>query len=363
MTQRRSFQIDEDVVDDGGRSYRFKCRLPHWGDLLALAALLLLIASAIGVGDHQGPQPSVLASPGRWLPLGGVIDGGFSFLGSPRRVVLLVHVSSGTNEVAGSAMSKSAIVKRGVTQFLHHLPESTVVGLRGSRHGRRVCASSDQIRPPTSLGPDEAAQIAAQLDQMSLRGDMPLAPALEAAAADLGPLGGQVILITDGVDTCGGVANVCDSVRGLMTSETPVRIDVLHVLTAPHARQALTCVSQDTAGTIADWSDGTVDSFTASLLRMVPLGYVTAVLLLVFGWLTFFALCELLAEALGCVGLISGAGFVSDIVFVLLAGGWATFWLLQLAHLPFVFAIVIVLGLLTFLYREIPRRRSALLEG
>jgi hypothetical protein len=360
MTPQYQIRADRRLAANDGRAARLQRRWrPHWGDALALTGLALLIAGATRMANKaNAPRGRLTAEP----TIQHIANAILGAVGTPHRVDLLIDVSGSMDEPAPTSSipaSKWDIVKLGIASFVRDLPETTIVGVRvfGQSAGR--CAPSERLRAPAPLGSDGATSIVASLDRLGPCGDTPLADALGAAVEDLGAEGGQVLLLSDGVDTCAGRAAACVAAGAAATRRPPVRIDIVRTFMSDDEGQALACIAEATGGTAVDLVRADAEELTGLLFRAMPLRVTAALLLTAFGWLTFFLLCSLLADALGVAMAILGrAGFIADAVFAMLAAAWAAFWLIHLARLPLLLAVVIVGAALAFLYRELPRRRT-----
>ena len=105
--------------------------------------------------------------------------------------------------------TKMQLARDALRGALAELPENVSVGLRA--YGHRVsfedkeagCADTELLITPAT---GAAAAVVARADELVPRGQTPIAVSLEAAAADLEAHGGNgvLLLISDGVESCGG---------------------------------------------------------------------------------------------------------------------------------------------------------------
>lgn len=280
----------------------------------------------------------------------------------PRRLVLVVDASASMSEPPPGSQrtqSKWDLMRQGVAEFLHALPADSVVGVRVLGQGTERCAASQQLREPRALGNDGAREVVVALEQREPSGDTPLAEAIRAAAGDLGESGGEIIVVSDGRETCASAEELCETARSVASRGDTFRINVVATFMAESERAELTCVTDATGGFGVTLLHADPGALAAVLLRLAPVRLLTAGLLVTSGGLTIFCLCGLLAEALGTVLVRGTAGFFADVVFAASASLWAAFWLTRLAHFPFTLTAVFVAALVAVLYREIPRRRAA----
>lgn len=358
MTHPRDGRVERDTVVDDGYSPTQR-RLWRSARLLLLAGLLLLLVGAdrlsdSGVGLASIPMPAPLSIA---RPINAII----STVGGSRQLILVADASASMSDPppGGDAPeSKWDLVRRGVAEFLGALPDDAVVGVRVFGQSTARCAVSEQLRPPLPLGVDGAEEIAAALERVHPAGDTPLAEAIEAAADDLGEAGGEIVVLSDGMETCVSAEELCETAHLVARRGATVRIDVVTFMSEDEQR-AIACVPEATGGIGVNLVRGDAGALAAVLLRMLPLQLLTAILLIASGGLTFFYGCDLLAGALGTILVRGTAGFIADIVFAVLCSVWSAFWLTRLTRFPFLLAAFLAGALVVFLYREIPRRRSA----
>lgn len=349
--------VGERTLDRGLRFMR-RGRRPILLRLLPLLALLLLLALA-GLLGRNGIGSAVLPLPETSIRR--AVTGVLVAVGGPRRLVLVVDASASMSEPlpGGDASgSKWDVVRRGVTAFLHSLPAETVVGVRVLGRGTSTCADAEQLRQAIPLGAAGAEGIGARLDRIHPAGDTPLAQAITAAADDLGASGGEIVVLSDAEDTCAGLDELCAAARSVAARGARVRIDIVQTFVADEARRAIACVPEATGGLMVNLAGGDALALTWVLLRLGPMRLPAAILLIAFGGLTLFYLCDLLASALGAIVVRGTAGFVADMVFAIGASLWTAFWLTRSSHLPFLPAAFLGAVLVAVLFRGILQRRS-----
>jgi Ca-activated chloride channel family protein len=87
-------------------------------------------------------------------------------------------------------------------------PATSRVGLMAYGHRQAgQCSDIQMLFPP---GPVNAAAVNSTIDRLTARGKTPLTDAVRQAAAALRnkEQGGTIILVTDGIETCGGAVSV-----------------------------------------------------------------------------------------------------------------------------------------------------------
>ncbi len=111
-------------------------------------------------------------------------------------------------QIAGEA--KITIARKVLAQFINGLPDSLSVGLRvyGHRYGLndpQACTDTELLIP---IGPIDKAQLVDTVNKIQLKGKTPLVLSVVEAIKDFEKIpNGSVILITDGIESCGGDIN------------------------------------------------------------------------------------------------------------------------------------------------------------
>jgi len=134
-------------------------------------------------------------------------DGGSAAANPPMLEVILDVSNSMWGQI--DEQTKMQLARDALRGALAELPENVSVGLRA--YGHRVsfedkeagCADTELLIAPAT---GAAAAVVARADELVPRGQTPIAVSLEAAAADLEAHGGEgvLLLISDGVESCGG---------------------------------------------------------------------------------------------------------------------------------------------------------------
>lgn len=120
-------------------------------------------------------------------------------------LLLILDASGSMNRDAGGGVTLLDEAKDALRQIIHALPTGTVVGLRV--YGHRTsndnqavgCADTELVVP---VGPVNRLAMIAAVDEIQASGWTPIGLSLQEAVGDLGPAGGTIILVSDGVDTC-----------------------------------------------------------------------------------------------------------------------------------------------------------------
>lgn len=125
---------------------------------------------------------------------------------SQRSIEVVVDASNSMwGQIEGRA--KMTIAQDTLREVLGSLPDDLGVALRvyGHRHAReaRRCDDSELLIP---FGPGGHSRIGEAINELRPRGQTPLAYSLDRIAEDFGNLEGEraVVLVTDGIESCGG---------------------------------------------------------------------------------------------------------------------------------------------------------------
>ncbi len=222
---------------------------------LLLAPILLLYAVHANAEDQQSPQARPALAP---------------------MIILLDGSLSMWARLGGQ--SKAVIVRSTLTQAFTSYEDRIAFGLVAFGHrGAGACTEADLLAKPGELSSKTPGKLLFGAG-FKPKAPKPIAAALVEAAKQTPPTGLDVVLITDGPDTC--KANVCATVKSLKQAAPGLRIHVIGF--DPKAKQtvkALGCVAKTTGGqflTAANANDlkqdlsAVLDAVSKSAPRPVP---------------------------------------------------------------------------------------------
>src|SRR6478672_441769 len=191
---------------------------------LLLAPILLLFALDAGAEDQQSPQAQQALAP---------------------TIILLDGSISMWARLGGQ--SKVGIVRSTLTQAFTDYEDRIAFGLVAFGHrGGGACTEAELLAKPGELSAKSPGKLLFGAG-FKPKATKPVAAALVEAAKQTPPTGLDVVLITDGPDTC--KANVCATVKSLKQAAPGLRIHVIGF--DPKAKQSvkgLACVAQSTGG-------------------------------------------------------------------------------------------------------------------
>ncbi|EIM73217.1 von Willebrand factor type A [Nitratireductor aquibiodomus RA22] len=177
------------------------------------------------------------------------------------RNLLLILDASGSMWGQIEGVAKITTARQALTGILGDLDPATNVGLMAYGHRREGDCSDTEILYPVANY--DAGRLIPAIEGLSPRGKTPIAGALERAAAAM-PAAGQsssVLLISDGLETCGG--DPCAAAARLARTGIDTRVHVVGFDLNEEEHAALQCIAEKGNGTYHPASDAR--SFVAAV--------------------------------------------------------------------------------------------------
>ena len=189
-----------------------------------LAPIALLCATGVSAQSQQAPPPQ--ATP-------------------PSAIIVLDGSRSMWTKVGGQ--SKVAVVRTALGDAFKTYEDRVAFGLVAAGHRQgKTCAEAELIAKPGELTSKTPGKLLFGAGFKPKLG-RPIAAALVEAAKQTPPTGLDVVLITDGLDSC--KANVCATVKSLKQAAPGLRIHVIGFdAKAKQTLKPLACVAQSTGG-------------------------------------------------------------------------------------------------------------------
>ena len=187
-------------------------------------------------------------------------------------LLFIFDASRSMNDIMENNVSKLDAAKKALSDHIGTLPANLNVGLEVYGHKETAdCGDIEIIVPIGRLDIDEMRQ---KIDSIQAYGDTSIAAALELAADAMRPLVGEksIVLLSDGVETCGG-----DPIRSAARIRDEMGIDVgVHVAglgVDSSEREQLAGISQAGGGTYhtAD-NSGQLEKTLTEIEKNEPLG-------------------------------------------------------------------------------------------
>jgi Ca-activated chloride channel family protein len=165
---------------------------------------------------------------------------------TPPETIVILDMSGSMWGRIGDA-TKLEIARGAVREMFTRFPAGSRVGLMAYGHRRTGdCADIETLIPP---GPVDAARIEQTLGRLTARGRTPLTDSVRQAAQTLriAERGGTVILVTDGIETCG--ADPCALAAELEAANARFTAHVVGFdIRSPAERARLACIADRTGG-------------------------------------------------------------------------------------------------------------------
>ena len=166
---------------------------------------------------------------------------------SERRPLQIIF--DGSNSMWGELPDKSrkiAVAKEVFRALEPSLFENREVALRIYGHRRAGDCSDIELAVPFAPAETALATMADRIDGVTPRGKTPITRSLQAAREDLGDRQGDILLISDGIESCD--ADPCDLVQSWRDSGIDIRVHVVGLGLTDMARGAMQCIA-DASGT------------------------------------------------------------------------------------------------------------------
>lgn len=171
-----------------------------------------------------------------------------------RAPMLLIFDASGSMNQRMGGETRLAAAKRVVADLLAGFPEGTPLGL--TLYGHRRARDCSDIENVQAIGPVDRQglfRMAARIGGLTARGETPIARTLVGSIPLFGGRPGQIVIVTDGREECGG--DVCAAARQLAAAGVSLRVDIVGFGTGPAERNALQCVTEITGGRYVEAPD------------------------------------------------------------------------------------------------------------
>ncbi|OUZ10984.1 hypothetical protein BHE97_06000 [Aeromicrobium sp. PE09-221] len=175
-------------------------------------------------------------------------------------LAVIIDGSGSMNADDAGGQSRIDAAKQATRGLIESLPDEQEVSLltygtnTGSTPGEKEAGCQD-ITVLEPLGTGNRDQLLSSVDALAASGYTPLGNALLTAEEQLpaeGPR--QVVLVSDGIDTC-APPPVCEVAQQMKERGTDLVVNTIGFNVDPEARTELECVAQATEGTYADVGD------------------------------------------------------------------------------------------------------------
>ncbi|MCB1057039.1 MAG: VWA domain-containing protein [Acidobacteria bacterium] len=164
--------------------------------------------------------------------------------GDPQLVLVLDASGSMWGQVQGE--NKIVVARRVLDELIESLPAESKVGLVAYGHRREGDCSDVEVLAPA--GPLDRKVLTSRIDGLTPKGKTPLTAALEKAFDEAGRLSGgaTVVLVSDGLETCGG--DPCAVVRKARAANAGLVVHVVGFGVEESDVSSLECTAQAGGG-------------------------------------------------------------------------------------------------------------------
>lgn len=169
-----------------------------------------------------------------------------------RTIIVLDGSGSMWGQIDGKP--KLQIARETLRQVLPGVPETTALGLMAYGHREKGNCGDIELIVPPAVG--TADQIASEVDRLKFLGKTPLSTAVQIAAEEMRYTEDKatVVLITDGIETCG--VNVCEIGSQLESQGVNFTAHVVGFGLSEEEGAQVACLAENTGGQYFSANDG-----------------------------------------------------------------------------------------------------------
>jgi hypothetical protein len=169
-------------------------------------------------------------------------------------LLFIFDASGSMKKTIDSGETRLAVAKRAMQDALGRMPTDVRLGLLlyGHRRGKD-CTDIELVSP---IGADPAAALASRIAALDGKGETPIAESLRQAMRSFAPLEAQsnrVVLVTDGIEECGG--DPCAAAAEVAAAGVNLKVDVIGFTLDEQQRRTVQCITEATGGTYYDAQD------------------------------------------------------------------------------------------------------------
>ena len=157
----------------------------------------------------------------------------------------LYIIFDGSNSMWGELPDKSrkiAVAKSVFNGLDPDLLSGRDIALRLYGHRRSGDCTDTELAVPFGAAETTLGKVSEKVNAVSPRGKTPITRSLKAALDDFGDRGGDILLISDGIETCD--ADPCELVRSWREQNIDIRVHVVGLGLNDLARGAMQCIAE-----------------------------------------------------------------------------------------------------------------------
>ncbi|MGH8521701.1 MAG: vWA domain-containing protein [Gammaproteobacteria bacterium] len=162
-------------------------------------------------------------------------------------LLFIFDASGSMKEKIASGETRLAVAKRAMQEALGQMPADMRLGLLLYGHRRsKDCTDVELVAP---IGSEPAGTLAGRIAALDGKGETPIAESLRQAVRSFAALKGQsnrVVLVTDGIEECGG--DPCAAAQEVNAAGLNLKVDIIGFTLNKQERQTVKCVTERTGG-------------------------------------------------------------------------------------------------------------------
>jgi Mg-chelatase subunit ChlD len=165
--------------------------------------------------------------------------------------VLFIVDASGSMKKAVDGEPRMTAAKRVLAEALAAMPADARLGMLV--YGHRKAKDCKDIELVAPIGAEDASILADRVQELTPKGETPIAAALQAAAKSFAVLKGQqntIVLVTDGIEECQG--DPCAAARAIREAGLDLKVDIVGFTLKQEQKKLIECVATETGGTYYD---------------------------------------------------------------------------------------------------------------
>ncbi|MDF2766136.1 MAG: hypothetical protein K0S81_3130, partial [Rhodospirillales bacterium] len=165
--------------------------------------------------------------------------------------VMFIVDASGSMKKAVEGEPRMTAAKRVLGEALAAMPADARLGMLV--YGHRKAKDCKDIELVAPIGAEDAGALADRVQELTPKGETPIAAALQAAAKSFLAFKGQqntIVLVTDGIEECKG--DPCAAARAIRDAGLDLKVDIVGFTLKEEQRKLIQCVADETGGTYYD---------------------------------------------------------------------------------------------------------------
>ncbi len=184
---------------------------------------------------------------------------------SPANIMFVMDASGSMKKDAGNGFSRMDNAKHAIARMLTDVDDQNRFGL--AVYGHRRPKACDEIQLVAEVGLVDAGFVIQFVQQLTPKGETPIAASVELAAAAFERYpdqNNQLVVVTDGIEECGG--NVCAVADELARVNVDLKVNVVGFTLNDQQKSLIRCLADKTGGKFYDAKDA--EALEAAFVRV-----------------------------------------------------------------------------------------------